>query len=125
MIDERAFESFVPTWPMWFIVDDPETKRITDDCSAVLRGGCTDENGKDRPLVPVFTDMDLACRFIERGGIRRRGTFMPFPCSKADFPSLLSQLKKSGDPELGIDPEGHSVNIVSIVSLLGESGSSS
>lgn len=94
-IEIAEFENFVMTYPCWILVgENTRTGHLNAD-TLVLTAWCDGEE-----YIPVFTDKDLASRFVNDKGIG--GAAIAAFDTKTKF---LDYLKRLTIPFLGFDPQ--------------------
>ena len=101
MGDELDFDPdtfFIPGH-LWLIVAKPKPATMEALCRSLVRAATP-----KGPFVPVFTDTDLAYRFIERHG--QTDNFEPLSSPTPDeFAVILEGLMAAGYTHLAFDPE--------------------
>jgi hypothetical protein len=99
------------------VASRPDAGDPAELAQAVYRGVLV-APGARIPFVPVFTDEDLAARFVERQAQQGK-TFYPFTFGNTtSFVDLLKKLLSLGDSNIAFDPEPTSARILPIATVI-------
>lgn len=96
---------FIIAGNLWLIAPAPRPADLTELCQSLLLVDTVLANGVTGLYAPVFTDIDLAYRFIERHGESIEG-LEPFSCNSPErFAAILQKMLELGHLHVGFDPE--------------------
>jgi len=111
-------DEFLVCGHLWLIAPKPRPEELTKLCKSILRAEIVRQDGTKGRHVPVFTDSDLAYRFIE--GLEGKGAALkPFSSpTLEEFAVILLNLLELGDTHLGFDPEPTHVRAIPIPRVL-------
>jgi hypothetical protein len=98
-------EGFVVTGMLYFLGPTPPPVDFTECCRGTVRLRAT-VDGKAVRFVPVFTDLDLAERFLDSRSDRGAGFNATRPRTRAELILILTALALQGEYALGVDPNG-------------------
>jgi len=114
-VDENIF---TVVGPLWLIAPCPQPTALVELCKTIVRGFVKSKGGTLVPYVPVFTDGDLAYRFVERLG-QVPGKLKPFMCpTLKELVILLQALVALGETRVGFDSEPTHVRVIPISRVL-------
>jgi len=109
---------FIITGNLWLLAPAPRPADLTELCESVLLVDAILAEGRKRSYVPVFTELDLAYRFIERHGEGIEG-LEPFSCRSPErFAGVLQKMLELGCLYVGFDPEETHVQLFPITAVI-------
>jgi hypothetical protein len=89
---------FVIVNPIWYVVSRESLESLSTTGPGIAQAKTSD----GRWYLPLFTDQDLAERFIQRTGLDGEPIETPLP---SNFLNLLEYLERTGHEYTAIDPE--------------------
>lgn len=116
--DDAPYPEFLVNGHLWLIAPIPRPEGTLEVCRSVVRIEVELRGGSTAKCVPVFTDSDLAYRFIEKSSNNSQ-TWKPFSCPTVEeFAVVLLTLLGIGDTHLGFDLERTHVRRIPIPRVL-------
>jgi hypothetical protein len=109
---------FLVAGRLWLLIPSNVPTELGELCKYFLRAMLLRPDGTTGQHVVVFTDVDLARRFVERLGERGK-VLRPVACETLENEiALVEKLLELGDTHLGFDPESTHVRSISIPRVL-------